>query len=180
MLVRNLDEPNNRASMRGSVSEDPGHIGLSALSTPLMPIPPLPDLRARETFSNWTRISIRYSDLDPIGHVNNAVTPMFFEEARGSVVYPVLQADGRGDLDLVLVRTVIDYVKELTYPGAVDIGTRVHRVGTKSLHIVHGVFDAATGACAATGECILVIFDQKLRASVSPPDELRALLSALV
>lgn len=145
-----------------------------------MPMSPLPDLRTRETFRIWTRISIRYSDLDPIGHVNNAITPMFFEEARCSVVYPVLQADGRRDLDLVLVRTVIDYVKELSYPGAVDVGSSVHRVGTKSLHMVHGVFDTATGACAATGECILVIFDQKLRASVAPPDELRARLRALV
>ena len=180
MLERGLVVPNNRATMTANASEDLDEIGSSALSAPSMPIPPLPDLRARDTFRIWTRISIRYSDLDPIGHVNNAITPMFFEEARCSVVYPVLHANGRSDLDLVLARTVIDYVKELSYPGAVDIGTRVHRVGTKSLHMVHGVFDAATGACAATGECILVFFDQKLRTSVPPPDELRARLRALV
>jgi acyl-CoA thioester hydrolase len=140
---------------------------------------PLPDLRSRASFRNFTRIAIRYADLDPIGHVNNTAMPMFFEEARCSLIYPVLQANGRTDLDLVLVRTIIDYVKELSYPGAVDIGSRVHRVGTKSLHMVHGVFDAATGACAGTGECILVIFNQQTRSSVAAPDELRQRLIAL-
>lgn len=149
------------------------------LTTIMPPEMPLPNLRSRDTFRIWTRIAIRYSDLDPIGHVNNAITPMFFEEARCSVIYPVLQADGRSDLDLVLVRTIIDYVKELSYPGAVDVGTRVQRVGTKSLHMVHGVFDVASGACAATGECVLVIFDQANRVSVAPPDGVRARLLAL-
>jgi acyl-CoA thioester hydrolase len=140
----------------------------------------LPDLRSRDTYRAWTRVVLRYSDLDAIGHVNNAVTPMFFEEARCSVIYPVLQAGGRRDLDLVLVKTVIDYVQELSYPGAVDIGTRIHRIGTKSLHLVHGVFDATSGACTATGECIVVIFDQKSRASVAPPDDVRARLQSLM
>ena len=139
----------------------------------------MPDLRSRASFRNFTRIAIRYADLDPIGHVNNTAMPMFFEEARCSLIYPVLQANGRGDLDLVLVRTIIDYVKELSYPGAVEVGSRVHRVGTKSLHMVHGVFDAATGACAGTGECILVIFSRQTRTSVAPPEELRQRLIAL-
>jgi acyl-CoA thioester hydrolase len=140
---------------------------------------PVPDLRNRTTFRNWTRIAIRYADLDPIGHVNNTAMPMFFEEARCSLIYPVLQANGRQDLDLVLVRTIIEYVKELAYPGAVDIGSSVHRVGTKSLHMVHGVFDATTGACAGTGECTLVIFNQQSRTSVAAPDELRQRLLGL-
>ena len=132
----------------------------------------LPDLRKRDTFRNWQSISIRYADLDPIGHVNNTAMPMFFEEARLRFIYPVLQAGGRNDLDLVLVRTVIEYVKEISYPSTVEIGSRVHRVGTKSLHMLHGVFDAS-GACVGTGECTLVIFNRQSRTSAAPPDELR-------
>ncbi len=149
------------------------------MSVPPPAAGPLPDLRSRDTFRIWTRVALRYSDLDAIGHVNNAITPMFFEEARCSVIYPVLQANGRTDLDLVLVRTVIDYVQELSYPGGVDIGTRVHRIGTKSLHMVHGVFDVSSGACTATGECIVVIFDQKNRVSIAPPEDVRTRLLAL-
>ena len=146
---------------------------------PLSPSTALPDLRSRETFRAWTRVALRYSDLDAIGHVNNAVTPMFFEEARCSVIYPLLQAGGRRDLDLVLVKTVIDYVQELSYPGAVDVGTRIHKIGTKSLLMVHGVFDVTSGACTATGECIVVIFDQTSRASAALPDDVRVRLQSL-
>ena len=141
--------------------------------SPPIPETMLPDLRQRASFRNWMPIPIRYADLDPIGHVNNTAMPMFFEEARCSLIYPVLQANGRSDLDLVLVRTIIDYVKEISYPATVEVGSRVHRVGTKSLHMAHGVFDAATGVCVGTGECILVIFDQQSRTSVAPPEELR-------
>ena len=138
-----------------------------------------PDLRDRGTFRNWLPVTIRYADLDPIGHVNNTAMPMFFEEARCTLIYPVLQANGRTNLDLVLVRTVIEYVKEISYPATVEVGTKVHRVGTKSLHMVHGVFDKASGACVGTGECILVIFNQQSRASVAPPEELRQRLIAV-
>lgn len=139
----------------------------------------MPDLTQRATFKNWTAISLRYADLDPIGHANNTVTPMFFEEARCSLIYPVLQANGRRDFELVLVRTIIDYRRELSYPGTVNVGLRVHRVGTKSLHLTHGVFVSDTDTCAATGECVLVIFNQSSRTSVEPPQELRDRLLAL-
>ncbi len=145
---------------------------------PLSPSTALPDLRSRETFRAWTRVALRYSDLDAIGHVNNAVTPMFFEEARCIVIYQLLKAGGR-DLDLVMVKTVIDYVQELSYPGAVDVGTRIHKIGTKSLLMVHGVFDVTSGACTATGECIVVIFDQTSRASAALPDDVRVRLQSL-
>ncbi len=138
-----------------------------------------PDLRVRATFRNWTRIAVRYADLDPIGHANNTAMPMFFEEARCGLIYPILQANGRTDLEIVLVRTTIDYLKELSYPATAEVGSRVHRVGTKSLHMLHGVFDAASGACVGTGECTLVIFDKRSRTSLAPPDELRQRLLAI-
>jgi acyl-CoA thioester hydrolase len=141
--------------------------------------PALLDLSARASFNHWIQVALRYSDLDPIGHVNNAITPMFFEEARCQIIYPVLRAQGRTDLDLVLVRTVIDYARELSYPGAVDVGMRIHRVGNKSIHMVHGVFDANSGKCTATGECVCVVFDQKNRASITPPEDVRMSLEAM-
>ena len=140
--------------------------------------PSLPDLRSRATFRNWTRIPIRYADLDPIGHVNNTGLPMFFEEARLHLIYPILNASSRKGLELVLVRTVIEYIKEIGYPDAVEIGSRVHRVGTKSFLMVHGVFDGS-GTCVGTGECTLVVFDQVARTSTVPPDDVRSKLLAL-
>jgi acyl-CoA thioester hydrolase len=139
--------------------------------------PPL-DLRSRATFRHWTRVPIRYSDLDPIGHVNNTGMPMFFEETRLDLIYPLIAASSRPSLELVLVRTVIEYVKEIGFPETVEVGSRIGRIGTKSFVMVHGVFDSS-GRCVGTGECTLVVFDRATRASAAPPDDLRQTLLAL-
>ena len=33
------------------------------------------DLTDRANFSHWTPVTIRFSDQDPLGHVNNVATP---------------------------------------------------------------------------------------------------------
>ena len=133
--------------------------------------PPL-DLRSRATFRHWTKIKIRYSDLDPIGHVNNTGLPTFFEETRLDLIYPLLATSSRPGLELVLVRTVIEYVKEIGFPETVEVGSRIARIGTKSFVMAHGVFDGA-GNCVGTGECTLVVFDRKTRSSTAPPEDVR-------
>jgi len=136
---------------------------------------PPPDLRSRATFRHWTRIAVRYSDLDPIGHVNNTGLPMFFEEARLHLIYPILNASSRKGLELVLVRTVIEYLKEIGYPDTVAIGTMITRLGTKSFVMAHGVFNGR-GECVGTGECTMVVFDQLARTSTVPPEDVRRAL----
>lgn len=135
-------------------------------------IAPALELRSRATFRHWTKIKIRYSDLDPIGHVNNTGMPMFFEETRLDLIYPILAKSSRPELELVLVRTVIEYVKEIAFPETVEVGSRLGRIGTKSFVMVHGVFDGS-GACVGTGECTLVVFDRATRSSTVPPDDVR-------
>lgn len=138
------------------------------------------DPRARETYAIWTSHTIRYNDQDPLGHVNNAVYSTFFEAGRTSFIKPMLEkvADETTTLDFVLARITIDFLKELRYPGRVDIGTRVLRLGTKSMTFVNAVFDCETNECVATCEAVLVFFDLENRASVEPPARMRAMLEA--
>ncbi len=104
--------------------------------------------------------------------------PMFFEETRLDLIYPIIAKSSRPALELVLVRTVIEYVKEIGFPQTVEVGSRVARVGTKSFVMVHGVFDGG-GICVGTGECTLVVFDRATRSSAAPPDDMRLKLLAL-
>ncbi|MGI9475429.1 MAG: acyl-CoA thioesterase [Hyphomicrobiaceae bacterium] len=139
-----------------------------------------PDPRKRASFKIWTSHTIRYNDQDTLGHVNNAVYSTFFEAGRTAFIKPMLDeiADETTTLDFVLARIIIDFHQELNYPGTVDIGTRVNRLGTKSMTIVNGVFKGGTDECVATCDAILVFFDLELRASVAPPARLRAMLEA--
>ncbi len=134
-------------------------------------------LRQRETFRTWSRVSVRYNDLDPLGHVNNAAMAIFLEQARCELITPMLKARSR-HLDMVLASTKLDYLKELHYPGSVDIGTVATRIGTKSFTLAHGVFQ--DGGCAGTGSCVMVVFDLEKRVSLAPPDDVRNLVEGML
>jgi len=133
------------------------------------------DRRARESYTHWTGHTIRYNDTDTLGHVNNAVYSTFFEAGRTSFISPMLEdfKDEAPHLDFVLARIIIDFHKELRWPGSVDIGTRVLRLGTKSMSFINGVFRSETDDCVASCEAILVFFDLEKRASVEPPARLK-------
>jgi acyl-CoA thioester hydrolase len=130
----------------------------------------------RNIFKTWCRVTVRYNDLDPLGHVNNAAMAIFLEQARCELITPRLKAHSP-DLDVVLASTAMDYRRELHYPGDVEIGTIVRRVGGKSLSLEHGVFQS--GHCAGTAELVLVFFNLAERQSVAPPAEVRTFLQTL-
>lgn len=134
-------------------------------------------LQQKERFRAWSRVSVRYNDLDPLGHVNNAAMAIFLEQARCELIAPRLKAHGR-HLDMVLASTSLEYLKEIHYPGVVEIGTLATRVGTKSFSLAHGVFQ--DGQCVGTGSVVLVVFDLDRRVSVVPPDEVRRHIESLL
>ncbi|MGF1651283.1 MAG: acyl-CoA thioesterase [Hyphomicrobiaceae bacterium] len=140
------------------------------------------DLKNRSSFQHWVTHTIRYNDQDPVGHVNNAAMATFLEQGRTSFIYPLMAKHDDPRLEIVLARLTIDYLRELHFPGTVDIGSRISHVGNKSLKLEHGVFrgEAQGGDCVTTGECTLVFFDKIDRTSTLPPEALRAELLALL
>ena len=98
------------------------------------------DLKDRASFRFWTPVTIRFSDQDPLGHVNNVAYAAYIEAARTMFLGGLLNPDDNPGIDYVLARVVIDYVKETHYPGTVDVGGRVTTVGTKSITSGYGVF----------------------------------------
>lgn len=106
---------------------------------------------------------LRYCDTDRQGHVNNAVFATFFETGRVEMLldpdHPFLEP-GRS---LVLARLEIDLVAEINWPGTVEIGTRVARIGRSSLALEQAVFQA--GRLAARGNSVIVLTDETTRRS---------------
>lgn len=137
------------------------------------------DLTSRGIYRSWVSHTIRYNDLDPLGHVNNAVYSTFLEAGRTAFLQPMFDQYGDGKLDVVIARVIIDYRRELTYPGEVEIGTAIKRIGNTSVVFVNGVFKKGTDICSATGEAYLVFFDLETRKSTPPPPQIRAALETL-
>lgn len=123
----------------------------------------------RDSFDHFTTVSIRFSDQDSMGHVNNVSFAAYIEAARTMLIQGLLDRFQHDGLDFILARVVIDYRSELHYPGSVDVGARLTRLGSKSLTSSYGVFSGEQ--CVATGESVNVFYDMNSRKSVRPPDD---------
>ena len=130
----------------------------------------------RQSYNKWTREIIRYADLDPVGHVNNNAYGLFIENAR-TVLFMEVENEIKSDLDSsskcdwVLRKLDIDFLKEIHYPGEVDVGIAITRIGTSSMVVNHGVF--TSGYCAATAVGISVYFDLETRSSKPIPEKIQ-------
>jgi len=103
--------------------------------------------------------TIRYADLDPQGHVNNAVFATYFETGRVAMFRNPDLGIGVPDATFILVRSEIDYISELRWPGNVEIGTALAEFGRSSFKVVQVIFNK--GICAASGRFTMVLVDRK-------------------
>ncbi len=123
-------------------------------------------------YAHWTRVTIRFSDQDSLGHVNNAAYAVWFEASRVVFIEPFM----REGIDTVLARITIDFLQETHFPGEVEIGARLLSVGNKSFSSGYGIF--RDGVCLATASCVNVFFDPVARRSIEPPKDARDQLIA--
>lgn len=139
------------------------------------PAAPAIDLTRRDIFAEWTRVTIRYADLDPNDHVNNGAINQFFEDGRVQFRTTRMAPLGAATLaGFALVRYVATYRAALYYPGEVEIGTVVTRIGGSSYDLGQGLFQGE--ACIATAEVTTVhIVDGR---SSPLPDAVRTILEA--
>ena len=106
---------------------------------------------------------LRYGDTDRQGHVNNAVFGTFFETGRVEMIL----ADGapltEAGQSFVLARIEIDLVAEILWPGTVEIGSRVTRIGRSSIGIEQALFQ--NGRLSAKATSVVVLVDDATRRS---------------
>ena len=141
-------------------------------------MPPPPEPPRLSDFPIRVSDVIRFGDLDRQGHVNNAVFATYFESGRVGLIYDAengLQVPGATS---VVVRLEIDFLRELHWPGTVEIGTAVAEIGRSSYRFAHAIFH--NGACAATGRTTMVLIDRATRRSRPLPPELIARLESLL
>ncbi len=136
------------------------------------------DLERAESFPHWTHEVLRFSDTDAFGHINNGAYASCFENARIKLTRRIGAEAAEGEVDWVLARLCIDYRAQLFYPGEVEVGTRLTRVGGASLALAQGLF--AAGSCRATASAVLVLIDVPSGASAPIPETMRARLAPLM
>jgi acyl-CoA thioester hydrolase len=113
--------------------------------------------------------NVRFADLDINQHVNNAVYSTYFESSRVLIVKDPANGLMPAGLGYVLVRLDIHFRAELHWPGTIEIGLGVEKLGRTSVTFAQAVF--SEGKCIASAKAITVMIDQASRKPVAlPPD----------
>lgn len=85
--------------------------------------------------------TVRYSDCDPQGHVNNVVFATFLETGRCTLLISGFGARWQeAGSFIVIARLELDFVAEILWPGQVQIGSSVTKLGNSSIQIEQAVF----------------------------------------
>jgi len=134
-------------------------------------VPPL------EAFPFRASAEIRFSDLDPQGHVNNAVFATFSEVGRVAFLYRPDAPLAPSGSSFVIARIEIDFLAELHWPGTVEIGTGVTRIGRSSFGLAQGLF--SRGRAVAAVENVIVMMNDESRRSMPLPYRTIAVLEGL-
>jgi acyl-CoA thioester hydrolase len=131
-----------------------------------------------DEFRHRTRLDVRLGDLDPFGHVNNAVIASYVEQGRVLYLRDVL---GTGadpvSMPFILAMLKIDYLSQVMFSDRVEVGSRVDWIGNSSIGMSHLLVNQE-GRELARSDSVLVAFDYSIEKPRRVPDEWRALLVA--
>jgi acyl-CoA thioester hydrolase len=122
------------------------------------------------------RIEPRWTDLDPIGHVNNSVYLVYAEEARARFLGRAIPEAWRL---VVVVHNSIDYHSPVETGEIVDVISAVEKIGTSSF-VSRSVISTEKGRKCATVRTVQVVLRADRTGARPWTDEERAALTGLI
>lgn len=126
----------------------------------------------QELFPHWTPIPIRFRDLDPLNHVNNAIFSTFYEEARISFIQqePALAGQLKNGYSFVLANIEIDFLQPVEYPADLLIGTGIKALGNSSITSFQAIYTSDKHNLVSVAEAHGVWFDLKKKRPTRLPE----------
>lgn len=135
------------------------------------------DQDRKETRARYRRfipITTRWSDNDAYGHINNVAYYSFFDTAVNRHLIDSGALDVKNSPEIgVVVETMCRFFKPLAYPDSLEVGLRLGRLGTSSVHYEIGIFKSGADEAAAAGHFVHVYVRRSDFAVVPVPDLVR-------
>jgi len=123
----------------------------------------------------WTNIvEPRFSETDALGHINNTVLPVWFEEARTPIFEMFCPGLDPQNWHLIIAKIEVEFLGELFYGKAIEIRTFMKKIGNSSMVIGHEAWQV--GEKRAQGNAVMVHFDHDSKSSKPIPDNIRQVL----
>jgi acyl-CoA thioester hydrolase len=135
-----------------------------------------------DPFNFEAPIQIRWADLDPLNHVNNAIYFSYFEIARGPYMLTAAPTwDWYKDM-FIIASISADFKKELKIDALNPrVKVRTSKIGSKSFELEYAVISTNPKDGApilhALGKSTQVLFDTSTRSTILIPDWLKDELS---
>lgn len=124
-----------------------------------------------------TRMSIRWGDMDAMGHVNNTVYFRYIEQARIAWFTEIgCEPDPNGE-GPVIINAHCTFLKQLKYPGDIEVRTYVGAPGRSSFETYHEIRRVdQPDILSAEGGAKVVWVDFPSEKSTFLPNRIRSLL----
>ena len=130
-------------------------------------------------FHFYHPIEVRYEDLDPQGHVNNAEHLTYFEQARIAYMIELglfTKDQSFMEIGVILADVHITYLAPIYFGEHIKVGVHAVKLGTKSMTWAQNIVDVKTGKELAKGEVIMVTYDYKEEKTINIPHEWREII----
>lgn len=118
-------------------------------------------------------VPVRFSDMDAMGHVNNAVYLTYLEAARVDYIARVMGIVDPKDYDVIIARVEIDYKSPASNRETILVGCRVTELGGSSMMMDYRLEDKETGRLVALAKTVMVAYDYALGKPKRLSEELR-------
>ena len=124
-------------------------------------------------------VRVRFSDMDSLGHVNNAAYISYFEEGRVHYFRKLfdLPREDTSTLGLIVLDMHCTYKSPAFYGEILRVYTKVNWLKNKSFEMSYLIIDTDTGRTVAEGSSVLVAYDYSTRTTMEIADNVRSKLS---
>ncbi|TAJ32394.1 MAG: hypothetical protein EPO67_11670 [Reyranella sp.] len=98
-------------------------------------------LQDRSIYPHWCSDTVRFSDQDGAGHINNVALCAYLETARLTFIRDMGMMARREDgVRGISAGMTVSFLAESHWPGKVELGTGVMKVGTSSITVGSAAF----------------------------------------
>ncbi|MCY8838963.1 acyl-CoA thioesterase [Bacillus atrophaeus] len=131
----------------------------------------------RASFSFYDEVSVRFSETDMFGHMNNVTPFVYFEEARISYFKKLHMMNENRETMTVVASQQCDYLRQVMPYEALRIFVKTSAVGNASLTL-HYIGENQEGEPCFTGTVVMVQISKKSGKAVSWTEDEKANLLA--
>jgi acyl-CoA thioester hydrolase len=128
-----------------------------------------------DDFPLQTYDKIRFCDTDQLGHVNNAIFSSFFETGRVEFLFNPSNPLYSDNCQFVIVELHSSLSNEITWPGTIEIGTVITKIGNSSIKLAQALFQ--NNQLVATAESVIVQMNASTRKSQALNERTKEILS---